>query len=756
MSFATLVPTRLRPLWVALLLLLAEALLLRARYAPPAPLDARAPAASFSAARAIAMLSRVLGDQAPHPTGSPANDRVRERLMRELTNVGLTVEDRSGTTCGVWGFCANVHDLVGVVPGSESRAQSGALMLAAHYDSVAAGPGAADDGAGIATLLEIARSLQQAPAKHAVLFLFTDGEELGGLGARLFVERFSGLHGISAVINVEARGTTGPGILFETTEPNSELIARYASTASHPLSNSAAYTVYKALPNDTDLTIFRNHGLSGYNFAFIGGPARYHTAIDDLAHLDAGSVQSEGSAALALLRAVDANVPAVTGENAVWFDVFGFTVVRWSQRDNLGLWALTAILLTTALRLGWQARMLSAARLGLALTRLPLTLVLAVIFGFLLMAGTARAAPANWIASPACLELCCLLATLTALALSAALIPANGDAVANFNADAIWWTALSIFTSLRAPGTCYLFLLPALCAVLAAQLATFPRFAPFAVWLRVALVALTAALWFPALYFVYDAIGINLPWLETSALALALSPLAALVPAFERRPYRIVAVCAGATLICALIAQRVAPFSANAPQRESLAYHLDADSGQARFLVDASGGFISDALRRAGSFAASEIDPYPWFGGWGRKALAGPAPVIALPPPIATVLESSTSGAERHLLLHISSPRGAVAVSLGWKTTATHVKLDGVQVLPWRQGDAWVVTRCGDTVAGADVELTVAAGAPLDALVFDHSLELPGVAAPLRAARGALGTASQSGDDTVVSRAVRL
>jgi hypothetical protein len=67
-----------------------------------------------------------------------------------------------------------------------------------------------------------------------------------------------------------------------------------------------------------------------------------------------------------------------------------------------------------------------------------------------------------------------------------------------------------------------------------------------------------------------------------------------------------------------------------------------------------------------------------------------------------------------------------------------------------------VVTHCGDTVDGADVALTVPAGVSLDAMVFDHSIDLPAVSAPLRAARGAIGTASQSGDDTVVSRAVHL
>ena len=53
----------------------------------------------------------------------------------------------------------------------------------AHYDSVPFGPGAADDGAGVVTLLETARALKAGPPlKNDVIFLFTDGEEAGGGG----------------------------------------------------------------------------------------------------------------------------------------------------------------------------------------------------------------------------------------------------------------------------------------------------------------------------------------------------------------------------------------------------------------------------------------------------------------------------------------------------------------------------------------------------------------------------------------------
>ena len=55
------------------------------------------------------------------------------------------------------------------------------------------------------------------------------------------------------------------------------------------------------MPNNTDLTIFKRGGLAGMNFAFIGRPEFYHTAQDDVAHLDMRSLQEQGRYALSLV-----------------------------------------------------------------------------------------------------------------------------------------------------------------------------------------------------------------------------------------------------------------------------------------------------------------------------------------------------------------------------------------------------------------------------------------------------------------------
>ena len=130
-------------------------------------------------------------------------------------------------------------------------------MIAAHYDSVPFGPGASDDGAGVAALLEIARMTQKLPAsRNDILFLITDGEELGLLGAEGFVRSHALAKTIRVAINLEARGTSGRSLMFQTSDQSAWLIRHYANCTTHPTTSSLYQEVYKRLPNDTDFTVF--------------------------------------------------------------------------------------------------------------------------------------------------------------------------------------------------------------------------------------------------------------------------------------------------------------------------------------------------------------------------------------------------------------------------------------------------------------------------------------------------------------------
>lgn len=318
---------------------------------PPAPQPADADPTSFSAIRAAEVLGRVLDQQSPHPLGSIENTKARARILTELTRLQLNPEVRGRFVCASYGACGTPYNIMARIPGQD---HSKLVVLSTHYDSVFAAPGAADAGASVAAILEIARALKAGPPlAHDVLLLINDGEEAGLLGARTFMQDPEAGQ-VRAFINMEARGTNGLSRLFETSDGNATFARLFAQHLPHPSTSSLYYEIYKLLPNDTDLSVFKAEGGTGVGMAFIGGPLRYHTPVDDIEHLDLRTLQDQGDSALALARAFVAEPGELKAEtDAVYFDVFGHFVVYWPMALSLPLALLALVLTVVALvRLG--------------------------------------------------------------------------------------------------------------------------------------------------------------------------------------------------------------------------------------------------------------------------------------------------------------------------------------------------------------------------------------------------------------------
>ena len=325
---------------------------------PAAPLDA--PPGDASGERAMEVLERLAGGgvgagqiSLPRPIGSAANARCRDRILSELRGLGLRPEVQE-----VFGASAR-QDCAGVVRNvvCRLRGQSGAptnpgrqaILCMAHYDSVGAGPGIADDLAGVAALMEVARALlKDRPLERDVILLFEDGEEHGLLGAELFAAKHPWAKDVGAVVNLEGRGTTGPSRLFEMGSGNEWIVRAFKSQSSRPSTTSVSAEIYKRMPNDTDYTVWRERGIPGLNFACIGGVNRYHTPLDDLANLSVDTLQHHCTNALQAIRALDgvAAWPA-SGDvkrDAVFFDVLGRDLVLYKVRTA----RLLAVLLVIA------------------------------------------------------------------------------------------------------------------------------------------------------------------------------------------------------------------------------------------------------------------------------------------------------------------------------------------------------------------------------------------------------------------------
>ncbi len=297
---------------------------------PPNALAIDAPATEFSSGRAMKHLQMIA--QSPHPVGSPAHDDVRDYIANALLQLNLspevqTVEKKLSKNEPV----VRIQNIMTRLEGLEPDGK--AVMLVAHYDSAPHSYGASDDGAGVVTLLESLRALTSGPPlKKDVIALFTDGEELGVVGAAAFIEQHRWASGVGVVLNFEARGSRGPAFMFETSDGNGMLIQEFARAVTHPFTSSAASLVYENLSHHTDLTIFKQAGYTGLNFAYVGATKDYHSENDSLERIDERSVQHQGLYALALARHFgNLSGEVIRAEDRVYFDVLGKSVISYSK-----------------------------------------------------------------------------------------------------------------------------------------------------------------------------------------------------------------------------------------------------------------------------------------------------------------------------------------------------------------------------------------------------------------------------------------
>ncbi len=480
---------------------------------PPAAVPADAPAAEFSAHRALGHLETIARE--PHPVGSAAHAAVRSYITSELRALDVEPHLQSAVV-GVEGSLV-AASVVNVLARVEGTGSGKAVMLVGHYDSVPGSPGAGDDGAAVAAMLETLRAiLAGPPLSNDVILLFTDAEELGLLGARAFVEQHTWLDDVGLVLNLESRGTRGVAHMFETSEGNGRLVPEFLRVAKYPAAQSISYEIYKMMPNDTDYSVFRRAGLRGLNFAFIEGGTGYHTAQDSLERLDPGSLQHIGDYALTLARHFgNADLERDWGStDAVYFNLLGPFYVTypasWVHPVALLLLLGTAGVLIRGLRAGC----LSPGRLAL---------------GFVInLAGAAVVAGVMWWAADrvdwsyqfelwfgwASGSLTLLALLLVACGLTVAihhLVAARFDGEHLLAGGWVIWTVLLIALGFTAPGATYLIALP-----LALSLAAGARWLrrepgrPLAAPLLITLslcIAVAALLWAPLVTFMGVALG---------------------------------------------------------------------------------------------------------------------------------------------------------------------------------------------------------------------------------------------------------
>jgi hypothetical protein len=716
---------------------------------PPSPAPADAPADEFSASRAFAHVQQIAAQT--HVAGSAADGQVVEGLVETLTGLGL--DTRVQNAVGAWQYApgstemARVHNVVAVLPGSDP---TGRLFLTAHHDSVETGPGAADDAAGVAALLESVRALAAGPQlRNDVVVVLTDAEEACLCGAEAFASSHPLASAGGVVLNFEARGTSGPPIMFETSLGNADLAGAFADAAPHPVASSFAVEVYRALPNDTDFSVLLADGdFTGLNTAFIDGAAAYHTAQDIPARLDQGTLQALGDNALAMARELgdrDLGPLAEAGAaDASYFPVLGH-LVRYPGRL---VWPLAgaALLGVLVLALVLNRRGISSlgrTAAGAALALVPFVLAPLAAQGLwpllVLLRPGYRSMLDPW--HPGWYRLGAVAVVTAVVLLWYSVLRRRIGAAPLAAGGLVWLAVLAAVLAAYAPGGSYLAAWPALAGAVAGTIAALTSHrvvglvgALLAGSVAVAVLAPTVSLFFPALGLRTGAAPAFVATMLVMALLPALEQLFG-DPDRGRRPgawLTTAAVPGTAVLLaaaCVAVGLSIDRFDPAHPVPSQLVYALDSDSGQAWWAsTEASPGAYTG--RYVDGRNPLPVD-FPYLA--GADVATGPAEVADLPAPETAVVSDTVVGGKRAISVRVTPRRPGVRLLVldvsvdGGTVTGAQAAGRSVPEEALGEDHLWITFHAPPASGGLQATFTVDGDGPVDLRVIDGSDGLTGL-----------------------------
>lgn len=636
-----------------------------------------APENTFSTERALIQVRAI--SQQPHYVGAPAHEEVRKYLITELRKMGLTPEIQEGYTSGNWGNVSKARNILARIEGSGN---GNALMLLSHYDSSPhSSYGASDAGSGVATILEGIRAFlsENKTPENDIIILFSDGEELGLNGARLFVKEHPWAKNVRLVLNFEARGSGGPSfMLVETNGGNSRMIREFTKAhPQYPVSNSFMYSVYKMLPNDTDLTVFREDAdIDGFNFAFIDDHFDYHTALDTEKRLDRNTLEHQGSYLMPLLHYFSSTDISnlKSHEDYVFFNAPFSTLISYPFSLISAMNLLAAVLFIVLLTLGIWKKKFRIREILLGIVPFLISLIVCGLAGYY-----------SW---PLLLKI----------------YPQYGDILQGFTYNGYYYIAAFALFSLTVCFITYhifrhvrpvnLFVFPlllwiVLCIALGIYLkgAAFFIIPVYAGLLSLALLllmekpglVLMAVLTIPAIWIFTPFIqmfpvGLGLKMMVASTLFVVLM-FGLLLPVFGfyRQQDKLALFTGVVTLVLLFSAHLQSGFAEDRPKPDSLLYVLDADTGQAEWATyDKVADIWTSAYLGENKTAPDTSREKNIASKYNTSfSYTAKAPVKDIPAPLVQVLQDTTTGTDRVLELCIMPQRDVTRLDIF--TTLQHV-----------------------------------------------------------------------------------
>ncbi|WP_395645237.1 M28 family peptidase [Terricaulis sp.] len=717
----------------------------------PPPLRAEG-APGFDARATQARLTRLMGEESPHPVDSEAQDAFRDRLIAEIRALGFEPILRDEFACrpqprGPMVDCGRVRNIIFSI-GPESGP---AILAASHYDSVPAGPGASDDGIGLSAWLEIARELKNEHLTRRVIFLISDGEEQALLGAYAFAKSDPLFADVQALVNLEARGTRGPAIFFETNQPNADAVNVYAPSL-RPVANSVMADAYTLMPNSTDVTVLTRDGLDVINIAILDGQEDYHTPQDSLASQDIRTVQHMGDLGLAITRTLATEQDRGSTNSLVYTDVAGRAFISAptiAVQIALGLSALIAF--AAFWRAGGERRWrtLAAPIVGLVLAG-------ALAFGVGFALGLIRPGVDYWWAHPEPTRAWCVLIGMLGLVLAALILKPSADSARQ--ASMFWFSALGVILSLLLPGISILF-------VVSAVIYAFGCLVAFA-WkpaeaVGAVLAALAALLiWAPSLFLTELALGFDFPFAVSLLIAvLGFTWFGTLVRYRGAHGWTVPAAAVGVAALACLVGAALVPAASLArPQPLNFYYFFNADTNEGRILAGSARRALPQefASEPFEEFLALPGDKNPYWATTPQASQPIAAPAVEF-----LGVEQIGEGDQRVVQLRLH-PNGVYRswVRLPRSANPISVSVNGVDTDFADVSDEtdYVNIACqGRSCENAEIAITLAGGADLGEW---YLIGLQPGASPATqrfiAMRPQTATAIQFGDSTVTFATLHL
>lgn len=642
-------------------------------YTPPEPVKADSPENIFSAERAYDHL-KVIADS-PRPVGSEEHRKAGEYIIKSLENMGIETEVQEGTpSVYMWGSLSGsrVKNIIARIPGESC---TGAIIFAGHYDTVPHSPGAGDNGAAVAMMIETARALLSGePLKNDVIFLFSDAEEVGLLGAVEFAFNHPLMKNASLILNFESRGNTGVSAMFQSTPVSGFFIDGFGELEVPKVSSSLMSALSDLLPNDTDLTVFKAAGYPGLNFAMADDLHRYHSRMDNLETLDPGSVQHHGEYALAAaLYFGSRDLSTIEKTERVYFDIFGKLFISYTRTLSIVLSIMSVFLFIFTAKLlikKGTARISGIAKSALAF--LIFAAVMVIVTGWLdSLAGTVKSPQIGLIYNKSffAVHLLVVFAVFTALCHFMIRKYSPAEFVLGVMTP---WACLAILTLFIFQGASYLFHWTLFFSIImlveyqlyeSAEAENKPGFRFLSL--------ITAFAAFTAAAVLLCSTGYQLLILDGGmspgfpVLFSAMFMVILIFPVLFLQPGIRIFTAAGATdtgIIIFILLMLFAGFSGDNPKANNIRYAFDADTQEAFWIT--SDSYVDDWLKQFFPDKEKNTGDLPRFFIGKDEYIYNDAPVIIYPGPEVRLVSEHIGEKFRTVTFELSSPRGAQSITI--------------------------------------------------------------------------------------------